>query len=158
MGPAHEMRPRVLVADADADVTETLSLLLELNGYDVRAANDGETALAIATQWHPHAVVMDLVLPRRSGLDVAKSLRSSRSPTPPVLLAVTGVCAPAIRRQATQVFDRLLVKPADIDAVLAVLGRAAPPGLPWTSTSFQLPHGSRDAAALSRTTHFGGST
>ncbi|WP_405801540.1 response regulator transcription factor [Streptomyces sp. NBC_01506] len=66
---------RVLVVDDEPDVTDVLSGALTAEGWQVRSAADGATALATARDFHPDAVVLDWMLPDADGLRVLRALR-----------------------------------------------------------------------------------
>lgn len=111
---------RVLVVDDNPDVLESLTLLLQVMGQEVRAAPDGTTALAVARAYRPELVLLDIGLPDISGYEVARRLREEH---PRVhLVAVTGYGQEADRRRAHEAgFDQHLVKPVNMDALEAVL-------------------------------------
>jgi two-component system, OmpR family, response regulator MprA len=67
--------PRVLVVEDDRDIADVLRRSLDLDGYDVRLAGDGEEALAEATVFKPDAVILDLGLPKIDGVEVCRRLR-----------------------------------------------------------------------------------
>lgn len=69
---------RVLLVEDDRDSADTLALLLETAGADVRVARDGPQALAIALAHQPEIVFLDLALPGMSGLEVAQALLCPR--------------------------------------------------------------------------------
>src|SRR3954471_21023270 len=69
--------PRVLVVEDDDDIAQVLQRSLRLEGYEVRLAADGETALDVATNFVPDLVVLDLGLPKLDGIEVAKRLRDA---------------------------------------------------------------------------------
>ena len=71
-------RFRVLVADDNEDAADTLAALLELNGYEVQVAYDGEAALRLAERWPPDAAVLDIRMPGRDGYDVARDYYVAR--------------------------------------------------------------------------------
>src|SRR5881398_3456082 len=62
-------KPRVLVVEDDGEIAEVLRRSLRLDGYDVRLAGDGPEALQEAALYEPDAVVLDLGLPGRDGID-----------------------------------------------------------------------------------------
>lgn len=70
-------RKRILVADDEPDVLALVSLHLQRAGYDVLKADDGEQALRLAREEEPALVVLDLMMPGLSGLEVAKLLKQS---------------------------------------------------------------------------------
>jgi two-component system, OmpR family, response regulator MtrA len=69
-------RPRVLVVEDDADIAGVLRRSLDKEGYDVRVAGDGETALEQSGVFEPDAVVLDLGLPKIDGMEVARRMRA----------------------------------------------------------------------------------
>jgi DNA-binding response OmpR family regulator len=71
--------PLVLCADDDEDILSLVSLRLERAGYRVARASDGDAALAIAREQHPDLAVLDLMMPRRTGIEVLAELRSDES-------------------------------------------------------------------------------
>ncbi len=68
-------RSRVLIVEDDVKTSETVALYLRSAGYDVAQSFDGEAALEKAQAWEPDLVVLDLMLPKVSGLDVCARLR-----------------------------------------------------------------------------------
>ncbi|HYI98588.1 MAG TPA: response regulator transcription factor [Thermoleophilaceae bacterium] len=71
-----ERSPRVLVVEDDRDIADVLRRSLDLDGYEVRLAGDGEEALAAAGVFAPDAVILDLGLPKLDGVEVCRRLRS----------------------------------------------------------------------------------
>ncbi|HEX7150950.1 MAG TPA: response regulator transcription factor, partial [Thermoanaerobaculia bacterium] len=69
------MRRRILLVEDDPKTRAMLALYLEREGYEVATAEDGVRALEVAREREPHLVVLDLMLPRLSGLDVCRNLR-----------------------------------------------------------------------------------
>lgn len=78
-GPLDSRRPRVLVAEDHDDTREALRLLLEMQGYEVVAARDGQEALALAVENRPDVVITDYDMPRMDGASLARELRSQAS-------------------------------------------------------------------------------
>src|SRR5260221_12813589 len=76
----------VLVTDADRAVREALERALQLAGYEVELASDGDTALAAIERRTPDAVVLDVMMPGYDGLDVTRRLRREGNPVPILLL------------------------------------------------------------------------
>jgi two-component system, OmpR family, response regulator MprA len=67
---------RILVVEDDAEIADVLRRSLRHEGYDVRTAEDGVTALDAATEFVPDLVVLDLGLPRLDGVEVCRRLRA----------------------------------------------------------------------------------
>ena len=71
------MSPRVLVVDDDPQVLRLMRVNLELEGYDVVSAPDGEEALEAVVTEHPDVVVCDVMMPGVDGLTVLRNLRAN---------------------------------------------------------------------------------
>ena len=84
-----ESRPLVLVVDDEEAVRTLLSRYLEVEGYDVCVAGDGETALSTIEEREPDLVLLDRVMPPDDGLDVLTRLRQT-SDVPVILLSALG--------------------------------------------------------------------
>ncbi|UUY02474.1 response regulator transcription factor [Svornostia abyssi] len=123
-----ERPARVLVVEDDEEIVQVLQRSLRLEGYEVRASLDGESALADADSFSPDLVVLDLGLPLVDGIDVARRLRE-RGDVPILMLTardgveqrVEGLDAGA---------DDYLVKPFERQELLArmrALLRRRPP-------------------------------
>ncbi len=67
---------RVLVVDDEPHIVEVVRAYLERDGHEVRTAGDGPAALREAAAWSPQVVILDVMLPGRSGFDVLRDLRS----------------------------------------------------------------------------------
>ncbi len=80
------MADRVLVADDDRAIRESLVRALELEGYLVVPAADGATALACARDDPPDALVLDVMMPSVDGLTVCRVLRAERNRIPILML------------------------------------------------------------------------
>ncbi|HUQ24990.1 MAG TPA: ATP-binding protein, partial [Burkholderiales bacterium] len=115
---------RVVVADDNRDAADTLCRILALYGYEVRAAYDGIAALAVCDSFRPHAAVLDIGMPQKSGYDVARVLRARRG-RELALIALTGWGSEAdVQRAREAGFDHHLTKPVDPQALNEVLSRA----------------------------------
>lgn len=79
---------RLIVVDDVEDAAATLALLLELDGYEVRAANDGAQALAMIDGFEPHCILFDIDMPVLDGFELSKQVRA-RHENDMVLIAVT---------------------------------------------------------------------
>jgi CheY-like chemotaxis protein len=83
---------RVLIVEDDAEIRETLSQVLEIEGYAVAAASDGRRALATARQVHPDVILLDLMMPVMDGWQfrAAQKLDPSISDIPVVVVSALG--------------------------------------------------------------------
>ncbi len=77
---------RVLVVDDEQTLSELLSLALRYEGWDVRTAADGASAIVAAREMRPDVVVLDVMLPDMEGLEVLRRLRTDSDRTPVLFL------------------------------------------------------------------------
>ena len=82
--------PRVLIVEDNPDLAYGLRTGLEIEGYDVQLAENGETGLERARSWHPDLVMLDLMLPGMDGYRVLKTLREGGSDVPVLILTARG--------------------------------------------------------------------
>jgi CheY-like chemotaxis protein len=115
-------RRRVLVVDDNHDAADTLALLLELMGHEVRTAHDGLKALDVAEELRPDVVLLDIGLPQLNGYEVARRLRQQPWSRQTLLVALTGWGQAEDQLRSTEAgFDRHLVKPVDEAMLIRVL-------------------------------------
>ncbi len=82
---------RILVVDDEVDIVENIAALLKAKGHQVSWAADGAEALARAKKERPELVLLDVILPRLSGFDVCKLLRSEPKTAKVKIVMVTGL-------------------------------------------------------------------
>ncbi|MEO6193434.1 MAG: PAS domain S-box protein [Thermoanaerobaculia bacterium] len=117
---------RVLVVDDNRDATETLELLLQLWGHEVQSALNGPEALALAVEFRPEIILLDIGLPGMSGYEVARQLRQLPGFRDVFIVAVTGYGQESDRLHSQEAgFGHHLVKPVQPE-VLQELIAAAP--------------------------------
>ena len=83
------MYPLILIADDDQVVHESLGLYLSAEGYEHQSAYDGQQALDMVESLHPDMMVLDLMMPRVSGIDVCRTIRQTSS-LPIIMLTAKG--------------------------------------------------------------------
>ena len=109
---------RVLLVDDDESILEVISAAFEHHGYGVLEARDGSEALVRAERDAPDLVVLDLVMPRRSGFAVLDRLRQRHATHPPIIV-VTANTDPRHEQFAhDHGADAFFRKPFDIDSLL----------------------------------------
>ena len=82
--------PKVLIVEDDPSMAVALREGFEYEGYTVASATDGETALKLAETGSPDLIILDVMLPRMSGLDVCKKIRSEGRSVPIIMLTARG--------------------------------------------------------------------
>jgi len=107
-------RLKILVVDDNRDAAESLSILLQLKGHEVRIAYDGENTLQLAADFRPQMVLLDLGMPKMNGYEACRRIRDQAWGAQMTLIAVTGWGQEDDRRKSTAAgFDGHLVKPVD---------------------------------------------
>jgi CheY-like chemotaxis protein len=121
--PSPRRDVRILVVDDNRDAALSLATFLRITGNEVRTAHDGNDAIAAATSFRPHVMVLDIGMPGRNGYDVARHMREQPWGKDILLVAVTGWGQDEDRRRSDEAgFDAHLVKPidpAEIERLLA---------------------------------------
>ena len=113
----------VLVADDDRTIRRNLVLFLRSEGYRTLEADDGDAALACIAADSPDAVLLDLKMPGRDGLDVLAELGPALADLPVIVVTAFGGSTAAIEAMRRGAYD-YLTKPFDLDEVLLTLQRA----------------------------------
>jgi CheY-like chemotaxis protein/two-component sensor histidine kinase len=120
-------RLRVLVIEDHRDAAESLRMLLELRGHDVRVAYSGPEGVKMAKEWRPDVALCDIGLPGLDGYGVAIELRSSPETAHTRLIAITGYGQAEARQRCLDVgFEAHLTKPAEPQALLDLLDGQRP--------------------------------
>jgi two-component system, OmpR family, KDP operon response regulator KdpE len=108
---------RILVVDDEPQITRVLRTSLSSQGYDIRVANDGETALEILKDWTPDLVITDLSMPNMDGLQLCDRLRT-KSQVPIIVLSVKGEERTKVRALDAGA-DDYITKPFGMNELLA---------------------------------------
>lgn len=112
----------ILIVDDYPDALDIWALYLRSLGYEVSTASDGVDALAQAERLRPDLIVLDLELPRMTGYDVARQLRSNPDTQHIPLIAATGYShGRQLERAWESGFDEIVVKPCDPDALIDMI-------------------------------------
>src|SRR5919198_1990199 len=112
-------KARVLVVEDDGDIAEVLRRSLRLEGYEVRLAGDGVSALDESSLFEPDAVVLDLGLPRLDGVEVCRRLRAEGDV--PILILTARDALDSRVEGLDSGADDYLVKPFERQELLARL-------------------------------------
>jgi CheY-like chemotaxis protein len=117
---------RLLVVDDNRDSAQSLGMMLEILGHEVRVEYDGPAAVRAARAFAPDAVFLDIGLPGMSGYDVCRQLKAAPGAEGLVVIAQTGWGDPAQRLRSKEAgFDHHLVKPIDLAALKGLLSDIA---------------------------------
>ena len=86
-----DSRPHVLLVDDDVEIVDSMKYALESNGYRVSVAGDGNQGLAMAEKHRPDLLILDMMMPKRSGFLVLEQLRRDAE-APPVIMITGNEC------------------------------------------------------------------
>jgi two-component system KDP operon response regulator KdpE len=108
---------RILVVDDEPQITRVLRTTLTSHRYDIRVANDGETALEIMKDWTPDMIITDLAMPNMDGLELCRRVRA-KSEIPILVLSVRGEERTKVKALDAGA-DDYITKPFGIEELLA---------------------------------------
>ncbi|APA84665.1 PAS domain S-box protein [Paraburkholderia sprentiae WSM5005] len=126
IGAAPEVQPlRILLIDDNRDSADSLAMLLELKGHEVRIAYDGEQALQIAPRFAPHLALIDIAMPKMDGYATLAAMRALPAMARTMYAAMTGFGhASDLDRTRKAGFHAHLVKPVEMAVLDALLAKA----------------------------------
>ena len=115
---AHE--PLVLVAaDDDLDLLNVIRIKLEGNGVSVVLARDGQEAITAVRKHHPVVVILDVIMPKLNGFQVARMIQFDKQLTRTKVIVLTARTQPADRKLSKEVgADEYMTKPFDPQRLL----------------------------------------
>jgi len=121
---------KILVVDDQRDIVETISFSLQQQGYEVLRAFDGEEALAVARAERPDLIVLDVMLPKENGYQVARYLREDEKegklPKRTKILMLTARNVPEKEReeflQTWSGAEVFMYKPFDLNELVRQVG------------------------------------
>ncbi len=122
--------PTILIADDEPSIRETAGYILESEGYTVLLAANGEEALSLIRSRRPAAVLLDIEMPRKNGLQVCREVKGDPSlrSTHVILLTARGQKKDEVEGLAAGA-DAYLTKPFDDEEILRRLADATGAGL-----------------------------
>jgi DNA-binding response OmpR family regulator len=122
MRGVHHSPFRVLIVDDNVDTAGSLAVLLRMWGHEVRTTHDGISAVEVALEFRPDAVLLDIGLPRMDGFSVAERLRALPAFDRTLIVGASGYNRESDRLRAAQAGINLyLVKPFDPWKLEAIL-------------------------------------
>jgi len=121
--PAKAAGKRVLLVDDDTEIVESMRTVLESRGYEILVARDGNQGLMMAEKEEPDLVVLDMMMPKRSGFLVLEKLRRSR-PVPMRVIMITANEGSRHKAYAEMLgVDDYIRKPFAMDRLLASIDK-----------------------------------
>lgn len=115
-------RPRVLVVDDEAVIRQLLVINLELDGFEVYEAGDGQEALERAREVRPHVITLDIMMPGVDGWTAVRQLRADTLTRDAKIIFVSARARPAdVERGLALGVERYITKPFDPDDVVAAV-------------------------------------
>jgi two-component system, NtrC family, response regulator AtoC len=116
-------RPRLLIVEDEADAANSLQLLLEPRGYQVRTAATAAEARRCYDDWHPGLVLLDLMLPDASGLDLLAEMKSANSEVQVIMVTGYGSIPTVVQAMNAGAMG-FIEKPIEMTLLLAQLDKA----------------------------------
>lgn len=125
-----KQRPKVLVADDQRDVVDTISFSLKQEGYRVLTAFNGHEALELARVEQPDLIVLDVMMPKENGYQVSRSIREDEKTGKidkriGILMLTSRVVSEKDREEFLQAWsgaDAFMYKPFDLDHLVSCVG------------------------------------
>ena len=114
---------KVCLVDDEKEFVSTLGERLELRGFEVQIASDGEEALQLIENDPPQVVVLDVLMPGLGGLEVLKRIKSSKPEIAVILLTGQGSTKEGIEGTRLGAFDYLM-KPVKIEDLITKMQKA----------------------------------
>jgi CheY-like chemotaxis protein len=110
-------RPVILVIDDEEMILSLLQEVLDLEGYTVLLAMNGEAGLARVLEAHPDLILTDMMMPIMDGHELCRRLRANQRTATIPLICMSAAYRPA----ADDAFDAIIAKPFDLDSLLALI-------------------------------------
>jgi DNA-binding response OmpR family regulator len=119
------MEKRILIIDDDKDILEALTDLLELEGYTIQVNPKGDRTVEAITSFHPHIILLDLLLSGIDGATISKQIRKTQGmeTLPIIIMSAHPYAQKAIEGSGANEFLR---KPFDVEQLLTLLKKYIP--------------------------------
>ncbi|MTI42432.1 LuxR family two component transcriptional regulator [Roseibium hamelinense] len=108
----------IYIVDDDPAVRDALSVVFNLEGFEVETFSDGDTFVQSASKTHPACVLLDVHMPGRSGIEILKALNAEHYPAPIFIISGQGDIPMAVEAIRNGAFD-FIEKPFDAEAVVS---------------------------------------
>lgn len=117
-------KPLILLVDDEPSIRETVSFILEMEGYQVVTAENGDEALEQIRRLQPPVVLLDAMMPRRDGFDVCRTVKSDPTLAATKIVMLTALGQKTDQERAMEAgADFYVTKPFDEEDLLALLAR-----------------------------------
>jgi DNA-binding response OmpR family regulator len=116
-----DVKARVLIVDDEAGTGYALKLLLELDGYEVIVAADGDEGLALASADPPEFIITDIYMPKLDGFDLIRRMKQCRQLARVPILVISSAAPRELRRAFDLGARAVLQKPVDYQDLLDCL-------------------------------------
>lgn len=114
---------KILVVDDEASMRRNISDLLSPLGYEILEVGDGDSALIMFDQEKPHAVILDINIPKKDGLTVLREIKAISTDTPVIVFTAFGTSERAMEAMKLGAFD-YMEKPFELDEFVLTVERA----------------------------------
>jgi len=116
------MKKRILVVEDEHEISLIIKIRLEAAGYEVLETFDGEEGLNAAKKWNPDLILLDLVLPKMSGMQVLEALKGDEKYKRIPVIIVTGLAQDVFNvKEASGKADAFFLKPFDSVELMATI-------------------------------------
>jgi CheY-like chemotaxis protein len=120
--PETQVRPKVLVADDERVIADTLAIILNQSGFEAKAVYSGEKAVEMAKEWEPEMLISDVIMTDLNGIDAAIKIRSLLPSCKILLFSGQAATADLLDRARVQGHEfEILAKPVHPQDLLARL-------------------------------------
>jgi CheY-like chemotaxis protein len=110
--PENSQKPRVLVADDERVIADTLSMILNQSGFEARAVYSGEKALELASSFSPDMLISDVIMADLNGIDTAIQIRALLPKIKILLFSGQAATADLLEKARSQGYEfEILAKP-----------------------------------------------
>ena len=109
---------RVLVVDDEENIAYLLTAAMKNQGFDVESCDCGEKAISLARTFNPDVIILDVLLPDKSGIEVVKAIRSAGVMSPVIFLSALGRATDKVAG-LTSGGDDYMVKPFALEELIA---------------------------------------
>ena len=123
VGQDADVTAKILIIDDDAEIVESVSYALKGEGFAVVSARDGNQGLALAEKESPDLIILDMMMPKRSGFLVLEKLRRSEDATPVIMITGNEGSRHKAYAEMLGVVDYLR-KPFAMEVLLEAVNRA----------------------------------